>query len=122
MEGRKDKNIVRRGRRTHYMRKVRGIADRPRLAVFRSLQHIYAQAIDDATGVTVVSASSVDKEVRKTLANGGNTSAAKTVGEVIARRLKEKGISQVVFDRGGCLYHGRVKALAEAARENGLKF
>ena len=122
MESRRDKNLVRRRRRTRYIKRVRGIADRPRLAVFRSLQHIYAQAIDDDAGATVASASSVDKEIRKTLAGGGNTSAAKIVGEVLARRLKEKGIGQVVFDRGGCLYHGRVKALAEGARENGLKF
>jgi large subunit ribosomal protein L18 len=122
MEGRKDKNVVRRGRRTRYRRKVQGKPDRPRLAVYRSLQHIYAQAIDDSTGATVASASSLDKEVKKTLANGGNTAAAKTVGEAIAKRLQEKGISQVVFDRGGYLYHGRVKALGEAVRESGLKF
>ena len=122
MEVRKDKNTIRRGRRTRYISKVQGIADCPRLSVYRSLLHIYAQAIDDATGVTLASASSVDKEVRKSITNGGNVTAAKTVGEVIANRLKKKGISQVVFDRGGYLFHGRVKALAEAARENGLKF
>jgi len=122
MESRPDKNLVRRGRRARYAQSVRGQASRPRLAVYRSLNHIYVQAIDDASGATLVSASSVDKEVRKTLANGGNAAAARIVGEMIAERLKEKGIEQVVFDRGGYPYHGRVKALADAAREKGLKF
>lgn len=122
MEKRTDKNVIRRSRRERYREKVAGLPARPRLAVYRSLNHIYAQAIDDASGVTLATASSVDKEIRKTLKNGGNIAAAKTVGEVIARRLKEKGLTEVVFDRGGYLYHGRIKALAEAAREHGLKF
>jgi len=101
--------------------KVSGTAERPRLCVYRSLKQIYAQAIDDATGTTLASASSLEKDVSggKT---GSNVEAAKTVGNHIAKRLLEKGVEMVVFDRGGFIYHGRVKALAEAAREAGLKF
>jgi large subunit ribosomal protein L18 len=102
--------------------KVSGTAERPRLCVFRSSTHLYAQVIDDAAGRTLVAASSVDKEMRKQMKGGGNVAAAKIVGQVVASRAKEKGIAQVVFDRGGYRYHGRVKALAEAAREAGLKF
>jgi len=90
--------------------------------VFRSLKHIYAQVVDDVRGHTLVSASSCDQEVRKTLKNGGNVAAAKVVGQVLAERAKAAGISRVVFDRGGYAYHGRVKALAEEARTQGLKF
>ncbi|HZI93372.1 MAG TPA: 50S ribosomal protein L18 [Patescibacteria group bacterium] len=122
MESKTDKNRIRTGRKTRYRDKVDGLPVRPRLAVYRSLNHIYVQAIDDTTGATVASASSIDKEIRKTLKNGGNIAAAKSVGEVIAKRLKDKGLVEVVFDRGGYLYHGRVKALADAAREHGLKF
>ena len=100
-------------------RKLRGTSERPRLAVFRSVAHIYVQVIDDAAGATIVSASSVDKGVRT---NGGNLAAAKAIGKLVAERAKEKGIKQVVFDRGGYLYHGRVKALADAARAAGLEF
>jgi large subunit ribosomal protein L18 len=100
-------------------RKVAGTAERPRLAVFRSVAHIYAQIIDDSQGTTIVSASSVDKSVKT---NGGNVAAAKAIGRLVAERAKEKGIQKVVFDRGGYLYHGRVKALADAAREAGLEF
>jgi large subunit ribosomal protein L18 len=100
-------------------RKLAGTSERPRLAIFRSVQHIYAQVIDDSKGATVVSASSVDKGGRT---NGGNVAAAKTIGKLVAERAKEKGISRVVFDRGGYPYHGRVKALADAAREAGLEF
>ncbi|HEV3334681.1 MAG TPA: 50S ribosomal protein L18 [Bryobacteraceae bacterium] len=100
-------------------RKLRGTAERPRLAVFRSVAHIYVQVIDDAEGKTLVSASSVDKGAKT---NGGNLAAAKTIGKVVAERAKEKGITKVVFDRGGYLYHGRVKALADAARAAGLEF
>ncbi len=117
-----DKNDVRRERRGRYRSRMSGTAQRPRLAVYRSLGHIYVQAIDDASGVTLVAASSVDKEIRKGLKGGGNVAAAKLVGKAIAERLKEKGLEQVIFDRGGYLYHGRVKALADAAREHGLKF
>lgn len=101
-------------------RKVRGSGERPRLAVFRSLQHIYVQIIDDTQGRTLAWASSAGKNA--TLGGGGNIPAAKAVGRLIAERAKEKGIQKVVFDRGGYLYHGRVKALAEAAREGGLEF
>jgi len=100
-------------------RKLRGTTERPRLAIFRSLAHIYAQVIDDAEGKTLVSASSVDKTTKT---NGGNVAAAKTIGKLVAQRAKEKGIAKVVFDRGGYRYHGRVKALADAAREAGLEF
>ena len=100
-------------------RKLSGTAARPRLAVFRSVAHIYAQVIDDAQGQTLVSASSVDKTGKT---KGGNVAAAKAIGKLVAERAKEKGIKSVVFDRGGYLYHGRVKALADAAREAGLEF
>jgi large subunit ribosomal protein L18 len=100
-------------------RKLRGTAERPRLAVFRSVAHIYAQVIDDNAGTTLVSASSVDKAGK---AKGGNVAAATTIGRLVAERAKEKGIGKVVFDRGGYIYHGRVKALAEAARAAGLEF
>jgi len=101
-------------------RKVRGSEARPRLAVFRSLNHIYAQVIDDEKGVTICSASSVEKEAGAK--PGGNLGAAKVIGKLIAERAKEKGVTSVVFDRGGYIYHGRVKTLAEAAREAGLQF
>jgi len=100
-------------------RKLRGTAERPRLAVFRSVAHIYAQVIDDDQGQTLVSASSVDKDAKT---NGGNVAAAKTIGQLVAERAKDKGITRVVFDRGGYRYHGRVKALADAARAKGLQF
>lgn len=94
----------------------------PRLNVYRSLNHIYAQLVDDANGHTLVSASSLDQEIRKLLKTGGNLAAAKVVGKALAARALGKGFDRVVFDRGGYAYHGRVKALADAARENGLKF
>ena len=104
-------------------RKVRRVAgNRVRLSVFRSSKHIYAQVIDDANGQTVVSASSLEKEMRGSLKTGANIEAAKTVGKRLAERAAAKGIKEVVFDRGGYLYHGRVKALADAARESGLNF
>lgn len=95
---------------------------KPRLSVHRSGKHMYAQIIDDLQGVTLASASTVDKELRTAVKNGGCVDAAKAVGEMIAKRAKAKKIEQVVYDRGGCLYHGRVQALAEAARASGLKF
>jgi large subunit ribosomal protein L18 len=101
---------------------VRGRAQAPRLNVFRSLKHIYAQIVDDSRGHTLVAASTRDKEVRKTLKTGGNIAAAKIVGQVLAKRAIAAGISRVVFDRGGYAYHGRVRALADGAREAGLKF
>jgi len=101
---------------------VAGTADRPRLCIYRSTTHVYAQVIDDGKGLTLASASSNDKETRKSIKGGGNVAAAKVVGKIVAERAKAKGIAQVVFDRGGYRYHGRVKALADAAREAGLKF
>ena len=101
-------------------RKVKGNTERPRLAIYRSLNHIYAQVIDDARGQTIVSASTTEKDLRGN--TGGNLDAARRIGQVIAERALAKGIEQVVFDRGGYLYHGRIKALADAAREGGLKF
>ena len=103
-------------------RVVKGTADRPRLAVFRSLNHIYAQVIDDAAGRTLAAADSRSPEFKQRQATGGNVGAAKIVGELIAAKAKATGITQVVFDRGGYQYHGRVKALAEAARTGGLTF
>ena len=102
--------------------KVSGTTERPRLCVYRSLGHIYAQVIDDRTGKTLVSASSVDGETKKGLKGGGNIAAAKVIGKAVAERAKAAGVSKVVFDRGGYKYHGRVKALADAAREAGLQF
>ena len=102
--------------------RVEGTPARPRLCVYRSLGHIYAQVIDDLSGKTMVSASSVDGETKKSLKGGGNISAAKVIGKTIAERAKAAGVSKVVFDRGGYKYHGRVKALADAAREAGLQF
>ncbi len=114
-----EKKEIRKRIHTRIRRKVRGTTERPRLAVFRSVAHIYAQVIDDVEGKTLVSASSVDKSSKSA---GGNVAAAKTIGKLIAERAKEKGVKSVVFDRGGYQYHGRVKALADAAREAGLEF
>ncbi len=102
--------------------KVSGTAEFPRLAVYRSTKHIYAQLIDDVNHVTLASASSNDKDLKEQLKHGGNIEAAKVVGAAIAKKAKAKGIECVVFDRGGFLYHGRVAALADAARETGLMF
>src|SRR5437763_434559 len=113
------KNEIRSRIHVRIRRKLSGTADRPRLAVFRSVAHIYAQVIDDVAGATVVSASTVDKGGK---AKGGNVAAAKSIGKLVAERAREKGIKNVVFDRGGYQYHGRVKALADAAREAGLEF
>ncbi|AIE58658.1 50S ribosomal protein L18 [Bacillus methanolicus] len=115
-----DKNAVRKKRHARVRSKLSGTAARPRLNVFRSNKHIYAQLIDDVNGVTLASASTLDKDLN--LESTGNVEAAQKVGELVAKRAIEKGIKSVVFDRGGYLYHGRVKALAEAARENGLEF
>ena len=114
-----DTKKARAKRHTRVRGKISGTPERPRLNVFRSAQHIYAQIIDDVNGVTLASASSMDKEFE---GNGGNTEGARKVGAMVAKRAAEKGIAEVVFDRGGFLYHGRVKELAEGARENGLKF
>ena len=123
------KPVTRISRNEHRVRihrrvrqKVAGTPERPRLSVFRSIGHIYAQVIDDRTGRTIVSASSIDGDTKKQIKGGGNVAAAKIVGQVIAERAKSAGVEMVVFDRGGYKYHGRVAALAQAAREAGLKF
>jgi large subunit ribosomal protein L18 len=116
------KNVARRRVHLRIRSRVAGRPQAPRLNVFRSLGHIYAQIVDDTRGHTLVSASSLDKEVRRTLKSGGNVAAAKAIGQALAARAKAAGISRVVFDRGGYAYHGRVKALADAAREAGLQF
>ena len=119
MVSKKDSNKARLKRHKRVRGKISGTAARPRLDVFRSAKNIYAQVIDDVTGMTLVSASSIEKDFTE---YGGNKDAAKKVGLVVAQRCKDKGIACVVFDRGGYLYHGRVKELAEGAREGGLQF
>ena len=119
MVNKADTNKARLNRHKRVRGKISGTAECPRLNVFRSTKNIYAQIIDDVKGVTLVAASSLDKEFN---GNGGNKEAARKVGEMIAKRAAEKGISQVVFDRGVYIFHGRVKDLAEGAREGGLKF
>ncbi len=114
----KQRNVVRQRVHARIREKMSGTAARPRLNVYRSLNHIYTQLIDDAAGVTLASASTLQAK----LATGGNVAAAKELGKLIAEKAQEKGIKKVVFDRGGYLYHGRIKALAEAAREAGLDF
>jgi large subunit ribosomal protein L18 len=118
----KTKEQIRERLHLRIRKKISGKPERPRLAVFRSQAHIYAQVIDDEEGKTLCAASSVDKELRAKQKTGANVAAAKAVGALIATRAKEKGIEAVVFDRGGFQYHGRIKALADAAREAGLKF
>lgn len=119
---RQDKNAVRKIRHARVRRKLRGTPERPRLNVYRSSNHIYTQIIDDVTGTTLASASTLSPELMEIRTNGGNVGAAKRVGELIAKKALESGITKVVFDRGGYLYHGRIAALAEAAREAGLEF
>ena len=119
----KDSRNDRRVKRHERVRKnLYGTPEKPRLCVYRSNKNISAQIIDDVNGTTLVAASSLDKDLKAEVANGGNKEAAKKVGELIAKRAAEKGISEVVFDRGGYIFHGRVKELAEGAREGGLKF
>ena len=114
---------TRQRRKTRVRKKVRGTAERPRLSVFRTSKHIYAQVIDDAAAKTLVGSSSLNQDVRIKVQNqGGNKKGAAIVGEFIAKSAQEKGIKRVIFDRNGFLYHGRVKVLAEAAREHGLEF
>ncbi|WP_042145415.1 50S ribosomal protein L18 [Paucisalibacillus sp. EB02] len=115
-----DKNVARKRRHNRVRKNLFGTAERPRLNVYRSNKHIYAQLIDDTNGVTLVSASTVDKEL--SVDSTSSVDAATKVGELIAKRAQDKGHKSVVFDRGGYLYHGRVKALADAAREAGLEF
>src|SRR5437868_14596592 len=117
----KDKQQARARRHYRVRKKVLGTAERPRLAVFRSNKHISAQVIDDRSGRTLAAASTVEKDVRGT-GGTGNIDAAKKVGALVAERAKAAGVSQVVFDRGGFMYHGRIAAVAEAARQNGLEF
>jgi large subunit ribosomal protein L18 len=116
------RNVHRERVHKRVRRRVLGTSERPRLCVFRSLGHIYAQVIDDHGGRTLVSASTLDKQTRAQIRGGGNLAAAKLVGKVVAERALAAGIQKVVFDRGGYMYHGRVEALANAAREAGLKF
>ena len=115
----KNSNVARIKRHRRVRKNISGTAQRPRLNVFRSLNNIYAQIIDDTKGITLVSASSMDKDFNQ---YGGNCEAAKAVGKAVAEKALEKGIKTVVFDRGGYVYHGRVAALAEGAREGGLEF
>lgn len=117
-----DRRAARLKRHERIRRNVFGTAERPRLNVFRSLRHIYAQVIDDVQGHTLVSASTIDSEIEPQLNGLSKTEQAEVVGQVVAERALEAGIEQVVFDRGGYAYHGRVKALADAARESGLDF
>ncbi|CAJ1317997.1 50S ribosomal protein L18 [Paenibacillus sp. PK4536] len=116
-----DKNKARLKRHLRVRKNITGTSQRPRLNIFRSAKHIYAQLIDDVAGVTLVSASTLDKELAD-IKNGGSVEAATKVGELVAKRASEKGHTAVVFDRGGYLYHGRIQALADAAREAGLQF
>jgi large subunit ribosomal protein L18 len=122
MDRAKEKRLARQRRHARVRKYVRGTADRPRLCVFRSLQHIHAQVIDDTRGHTLVAASTLDAQVRGQLKDKDKTAQAALVGEEVARRALDAGITQVVFDRGGYKYHGRVKSLAEAARKAGLEF
>ncbi len=112
------RNVIRKRVHARIRERIEGTAERPRLNVYRSLNHIYAQVIDDTHGRTLVSASTIADKVK----TGGNVAAAREIGRLVAERAKEKGIKQVVYDRGGYLYHGRIKALADAAREGGLEF
>lgn len=117
-----NRNEKRKKRHMRARQKLTGTPERPRLNVYRSLDHIYAQVIDDTVGNTIVSASTLDKELKDKLDKTSNKEAAKLVGELVAKRAQEKGINEVVFDRGGYIYHGRVQKLAEGAREAGLQF
>lgn len=116
------RNEVRQRKHTRVRKKILGTAERPRLNVFRSLNNIYVQVIDDKTGNTLISASTIDEALKNKVKFGGNIAAAKEVGTLIAKRAQEAGISAVVFDRGGYIYHGRIQAIADAAREGGLVF
>jgi large subunit ribosomal protein L18 len=122
MEKRIDKKLNRKKKHLSIRKKISGTSEKPRLAVFKSEKHIYAQIIDDMKGNTIASASTVDKELKKELKKTWNIEAAEKVGELLAKRAVEKGISNVVFDRGGFKYHGRIKSLADSARKAGLKF
>jgi large subunit ribosomal protein L18 len=122
MKTKEAKNAVRSRVHTRIRKKIEGTPERPRLNVYRSVNHIYVQVIDDTIGKTIAQASTVEGRTKGQRSTGGNVASAKEIGKRIAERAKEKGITKVVFDRGGYLYHGRIKALAEAAREAGLQF
>jgi large subunit ribosomal protein L18 len=117
-----DSNVVRLRIHRRIRKNLTGTDNRPRLCVFRSNKHIYAQIVDDSKGTTITAASSLDADTKSQVKSGGNIAAAKAVGTMVAKRALEKGVKAVLFDRGGYIYHGRVKALADAAREAGLKF
>jgi len=117
-----DRKKIRQKKHLRIRKRISGTADCPRLAVYRSLNHMYAQLVDDTKGVTLVSASTLDGSVKADIDNSGNIDAAKRVGELLAKRALDKGIRSVVFDRGGNIYHGRIKAVADGAREAGLEF
>ena len=120
MRGSKEEARYRRHRRTR--KKIYGTSERPRLNVFKSLSHIYAQIIDDSSNSTIASAATVNKELKVKSGKGGNIEAAKKIGALVAKKALDKGIKKVTFDKGGYIYHGRIKALADAAREAGLEF
>ncbi len=117
-----DKNQRRLGRHYSIRNKITGTPERPRLNIYKSSKHIYAQVIDDATGVTLASASTLDKDLRDQVAELTKSDAAKLIGKAVGERARNKGVKSVIFDRGGYLYHGRVKLLADGARESGLEF
>jgi large subunit ribosomal protein L18 len=117
-----DKNTLSKKKHLRIRNKIAGTQARPRLNVYKSTKHIYAQVIDDVSGTTIVSASTLDGALKDKLKSGGNIEAAKAVGKLVAERAVEKGTKEVVFDRGGYLYHGRIKELADTARANGLEF
>ena len=117
-----DKNKLRQKKNLRVRKNINGTSERPRLNVYKSAKHIYAQVIDDVKGITLASASTLDSALKDKKGSGGNVEAAKAVGQLVAERAVEKGVKTVVFDRGGYIYHGRIKELADAARANGLKF
>lgn len=117
-----DRKNIRQKKHLRIRKHIQGTAERPRLAVYRSLKHMYAQLIDDVQGVTLVAASTLEAPLKGELETGSNTEAAHKVGQLLAQKALEKGIKEVIFDRGGIIYHGRVKAIAEGAREAGLIF
>ena len=122
MYKRQDRKVALSRRHMRIRKNVVGTPERPRLAVHRTLAHIYAQIIDDTKGITLVSASTIEPDIKSQIGYGGNKTAAKEIGKIIAKRALDKGLNEVVFDRGGNLYHGRVASLAEGAREAGLQF
>jgi len=122
VQKRPDRKALRANRRLRVRKKIYGTTERPRLNVFRSLQHMYAQIIDDEKGVTLVSVSTLSPELKGKMPNSSNTAAAAAVGELVAKKALETGLKRIIFDRAGYIYHGRVRALAEAARAGGLEF